>query len=88
MLIYAYQQNTKKRGFFKTKSNTPTLKREREREREKIEEVSRLTGGVMKEPMRNRLKALLYREYKIRWHRQTCHHVLKDQSLMFQFLPL
>lgn len=74
----------KKKGSLKSNQTHPF----KERERKKIEEANKLTGGVMKEPMRNRLKALLYREYKIRWYRQTCHQVLKDQSLMFQFLPL
>lgn len=38
--------------------------------------------------MRNRLEALLNGKHKIRGHRQTCHHVLKDQSLVLQLLPL
>uniref|UniRef100_A0A2P2KNN6 Uncharacterized protein MANES_08G160800 n=1 Tax=Rhizophora mucronata TaxID=61149 RepID=A0A2P2KNN6_RHIMU len=47
-----------------------------------------LTGGMVEESMRNGLKALLNGEDKLRWHRQTCNHILKDQSLVFQFLPL
>ena len=43
---------------------------------------------MVEEPMRNRLKAFLNRKHKIRWHRQTSHHILEDQSLVLQLLPL
>ena len=47
-----------------------------------------LTKGMVKEALWNGVEAVVNGEHKIRWHRKTSHHILEDQSLVLQFLPL
>jgi len=50
--------------------------------------IGKLTCGVVKEGMWYRVEAPLNGEHEIMRHRNTRKHVLEDQSLVLQLLPL
>lgn len=43
---------------------------------------------MVEESLRDGLKTLLNGKHEIRRHRHACHHILEDQGLMLQLLPL
>lgn len=81
---------TESKGNPNQSTKTPTLKQAETKQEHKIsKDTESLTGGrVVVEPSRRGIKALPDRDKKIWRHRYSRHHILKDQSLVLQLLPL